>query len=295
VALTLPLYVETRGPTPAAGVDTFVLIHGYGASSFSWRHWVPALAARGHVVLVDLKGSGAAPKPDDRLYGPMHQAELVHRLVLQRDLRRVTLVGHSIGGGIALLVALRLLAEDPGDARVHRLIVVGGAAYRQKLPPFVALARHPRGSRLLMRLLGARRVVRAVLRSIVHDPGAITLSQVEGYAQPLDSAEARSALVVSARQIVPEDLDATVARYPSLTVPALLLWGREDRVVPLWVGERLARELPDATLVVLDSCGHLPAEEMPRESLAVLTAFLDRTDRGADGGPLPPPPQPTST
>jgi pimeloyl-ACP methyl ester carboxylesterase len=275
MALTLPLYVETHGPDPGADVDTFVLIHGYGGSSFTWRYWLPALTARGHVVLVDLKGFGAAPKPDDDRYAPTHQAELVHRLIMQRDLRRVTLVGHSLGGGVALLVALRLTEEATG--RLHRLVLVASAAYRQKLPPFVSLARRPRLGKALMKVLGSRWVVRRVLRTIVHDRSRVTTGQVEGYAQPLAGADARAALIRAARHLVPDDIDDVVGRYPTLTVPALLLWGRQDRVVRLAVGERLARDLPDATLVVLDACGHLPPEELPTESIAVLQAFLDRT------------------
>lgn len=276
MTLTLPVHVETRGRDPADDVDTFVLLHGYGGSSFSWRYWVDALSARGHVVLVDLKGFGAAPKPDDGRYSPMDQAELVSRLIAQRDLKRITLVGHSLGGGIGLLVALHLQSAD--DGRLHRLVLVAGVAYAQKLPPFVTLARHPHSSGLIWRLLGPRRIVRWVLRTIVHDPSRVTARQVAGYAQPLTCRGARAALIASALQIVPADLECMVDRYRTLGVPTLLLWGRADRVVPLAVGERLARDLPHATLVVLEACGHLPAEELPGDSWAALEEFLDRTD-----------------
>jgi pimeloyl-ACP methyl ester carboxylesterase len=269
----LPLHVETRGPAPGEGVDTFVLLHGYGGSSFSWRAWAPALARRGHVVLVDLKGFGSAPKPDDDAYAPGDHAELVHRLILQRDLRRVTLVGHSLGGGVALLTALRLL--DDGAHRLQRLVVVAGACLPQRLPPFVALARWPFFPSFLMRVLGARRVVRHVLRSIVHDRTQITRSQVEGYADPLSTREARRALIATALRITPPDMVQVAARYPELDVPALLLWGRQDRVVPLEVGRRLAQLLPRAELVILEACGHLPAEERVDESLEKLEAFLE--------------------
>jgi pimeloyl-ACP methyl ester carboxylesterase len=281
MALSLPLHVETHGLAAGEGVDTFVLVHGYGGSSFSWRHWLPALAARGHVVLVDLKGFGDSPRPDDGRYAPGDQAELLYRCILQRDLRRVTLVGHSLGGGVALLAALRLLDEHP--QRLGRLVLVASAAYRQMMPPFVSLAHHQYVTRLLMRLLGPRRVVRWVLRTIVYDPTRISSAQVEGYARTLAIEGTTAVLIRSALQVVPEDLDEITARYRELNVPALLLWGREDRAVPLAVGERLAGDLPDATLVVLDACGHLPAEELPDESAAVLQAFLDRTS----GSPAP--------
>ena len=268
-----PLHVETRGQPPGPGVETFLLIHGYGASTFTWRHWAPRLAARGHVLLVDMKGFGRAAKPDDGRYAPEHQAELVHRLVEARNLRRLTLVGHSLGGGVALLTALRLREREP--ERLARLVVVSGEAYEQRLPPFVKLAEHPRASSLLFRLLGPKVVVRAVLRSIVHDRSRVDEEQVSGYAAPLGEERAVRALIDSARQIRPERLEQLTASYPELRVPALLLWGRHDRVVPLWVGQRLERDLASARLHVLEACGHLPAEELPEESWAVLEAFLD--------------------
>ena len=269
----LPLHVESLGRAPGPGVETFLLIHGYGASTFTWRQWAPRLAARGHVLLVDMKGFGSAPKPDDGRYAPEHQAELVLRLVAERDLHRLTLVGHSLGGGVALLAALGLRERAP--SRLDRLVVVSGAAYEQRLPPFVKLAGHPRASSFLFRLLGPKLVVRAVLQSIVYDRSLVDDDQVRGYAAPLGANDAVRALIDSARQIRPERLEQLTARYPELRVPTLLMWGRHDRVVPLWVGQRLARELPNARLHVLDACGHLPPEELPDVSWGLLESFLD--------------------
>ena len=198
---------------------------------------------------------------------------LVHLLILQRDLHNVTLVGHSLGGGIALILALRLLDSEP--SRLRRLVIVSGAAHGQRLPPFVGIARVPVLGSALMRLVGARRLVRRVLRSIVYDKNSVTRAQVEGYAEPLRSPEARRALVDTALQIVPENLEAITRRYSEIAVPVLLLWGRSDRVVPLGVGELLGHVLPRARLVVLDRCGHLPAEERPDDAWDVVSAFLD--------------------
>jgi pimeloyl-ACP methyl ester carboxylesterase len=272
----LPLHVETSGPQPGLAVDTFLLIHGYGASAFTWRYWAPRLAARGHVVAVDLKGFGRAPKPEDGRYAPEHQAELVLRLIEERDLRRVTLIGHSLGGGVALLTALAL--ADAGAQRLERLVIVAGAAYDQRLPPFVRLANFPRFSTAALRALGTRRVVKSVLEQIVHDRARVDEAQVRGYAEPLDSPGAIRALIETASVIRPADLDRIVLRYRELSVPALLIWGRGDRVVPLAVGERLAREMPNARLHVLERCGHLPAEEVADESYAILERFLDEGD-----------------
>lgn len=285
----LPLHVRTLGPEPGPDVDVFVLVHGYGASGFTWRHWAPKLAELGHVVLVDLKGFGRAPKPDDDRYGPADQADLVVRLVRERDLGHVTLVGHSLGGGVVLLAALTLLDSEPH--RLRRLVIVAGAAYAQRMPPFVSLAEWPTLAPGLFRLVGARKVVKLALRSVVYDTSSITDEQVEGYARPLTSPEAARALLAAARTIEPPDLPGIVRRYPEVTVPALLLWGRQDRVVPLSVGERLAKDLPDARLRVLERCGHLPAEEHPEESFALVARFLEETAEPTGGLATPRLPQ----
>ena len=270
----LPLHVEILGPDPDPGVDSIVLLHGYGGSSFSWRYWAPFLAKRAHVVLVDMKGFGSAPKPDDGQYGPRHQAELIYRLILQADLQRVTLIGHSLGGGVALDTALRLLDSEPG--RLKRLILVASAAYKQRMPLFVALAKYRRLASTALRILGTQFVIRHVLKSIVFDPSEVSDNQVLGYAKPLSSPEAHRALIDTALAIIPRDLEKLTARFEELDVPTLVLWGRQDRVVPLWVGERLADKLPDAKLQVLENCGHMPAEELPKESWEALQAFLDQ-------------------
>ena len=260
---------------PAAPTgETFVLLHGYAGSSFSWRAWVPALAPRGRVFLVDVKGFGKAARPDDDRYAPRDQAELILRLIEDEGLTGITLVGHSLGGGVALQVALGL--QDLGEAaRLRRLVIVAGAAYRQRLPPFVFLARHPRLTWLVLRVAGVRLVVAQALRTMVFDPTTITGAQIDGYAAPLLLPGSQRALLASALQIVPDDLDAMTRRYPGITVPTLLLWGRQDPAVPLWVGERLHRDLPRGRLVVVERCGHLPAEEHPEATLAHLLHFLD--------------------
>ncbi len=228
--------------------------------------------ARDHrVILVDLKGHGSAPAPRDGRYSPADQADLVYRHLVHEDLSDVTLVGHSMGGAVALLVALRCL--DQGNARLSRMALVAGAAFPQPLPPFIRMARGPLG-RMVARLLPKRRLVRWILRAIVHDPEGVSESQVLGYSEPLRRRANQIAILHTAVQLMPEDPEAVTSRFPEICVPTLLLWGDHDRVVPLWIGERLAEVLPHATLRMLDDCGHLPPEEKPTESLEAFREFL---------------------
>lgn len=279
------LHLERSGRPLRPGIELFVLVHGFGASSFTWRRWMPELERRGHVVRVDLLGCGGSPAPHEGPYDPEGQAGLV--LDRLRDLAAeagappsgwagdaggVTLMGHSLGGGIALFTALEL---ERARTPLRRLVLVAGAAYPQPMPPFVGIARRRVLARAAMDVVPTAVLVRQVLRSIVFDPAVVTDELVEGYARPLDRPGATHALLETARRIEPPNLPALTARYPGLDTPTLLLWGRHDRVVPAWVGQRLARALPRAGLQLLDRCGHLPQDERPDASVAALASFLD--------------------
>lgn len=249
-----------------------VLVHGFGASRFTWRRWIPELERHHTVYRVDLKGFGDSPRPRDGRYGPTDQAELLVRWIRRQELEDATLVGHSLGGGIILHAALQLLHEEP--LRLRNLAVISGAAYPQQIPRYIGLARLPVFPRLALSVVPSRALLRRVLREICHAEAVITPDQVEGYAAPLDLPGTRYAILQAARQVIPAGLESVVAQYPRMTLPTLLIWGREDPVVPLGVGRRLEHDLPNARLVVLDRCGHLPQEERPAEALEALTDFL---------------------
>jgi pimeloyl-ACP methyl ester carboxylesterase len=256
-----------------------VLLHGFGAHGASWAPWLPELERRYRVLNVDLGGFGRAAAPLGTAYGLAAQAEAVLAWVREMDLRRFTLVGHSLGGGIALLMALHLQHEEEG--RLASLVSVAGAAYHfHPEPPFVRMARRPRLSRVALEIVPKRWLIRTVMRQIVVQQAAVTEARVASYAEPLGVASKRRALIECARNIVPPDLDRFTERFRELRAPTLCLWGRQDPVMPLSVGERLAAAIPGAEMVVLERCGHLPVEEHPEESLAVLLDFLERRLEG---------------
>ena len=270
----LPLHV-TEMPGARQSDETLLMLHGFGGSSYTWRWWAPRLAERGRVLCVDYKGFGAAPKPADERYAPEDQAELIVGLIDRLELERVTLIGHSLGGSISLLACQALSTRSTSP--VERLVMIASPAYRQRVPPLVALSKRPRLSRSLVRSVGPPRLVRWILRSVVYDPAVVTDEQVSAYAEPLMTREGLDGVLRAGRHLLPKNLDRVSARVREVAIPTLLMWGDRDRVVPGWVGERLADELPYGRRVVLERCGHIPPEEQPEESLALLTAFLDET------------------
>lgn len=252
-----------------------VLVHGFGAHGLCWEPWLPTLEARYRVLNVDLGGFGHAPATPGASYDPVSHARALHRWANDLDLRDMVLVGHSLGGGIALLLALALQDEQPD--RLRALVSVAGAAYHvEPEPPFVRMARRPALSRLALGLTPKRWLIRTVMSSIVVQRQAVTDERVRSYAAPFADPARRRAMVACARDIVPPEIDRLTGRFRDLDVPALCLWGRQDPVIPMAYGERLARDLPRAELVLLDQCGHLPVEEHPDASLAALLGFLER-------------------
>ncbi|MGD8360264.1 MAG: alpha/beta hydrolase [Gemmatimonadota bacterium] len=268
----LPLRSERHGN----GGSTIVLLHGFGTNRHTWNRLIPPLSQRHSVQVLEMKGFGDAPKPRDGRYSPLDQAGLVGRWILENDLHDLTVVGHSLGGGVALLTTLALHARAPRCIR--RLVILSGIAYPQPISRYLRLLGRPLLGPFLLRLLPTKALIRTAIRRAYHPSHPVSEFHVEAYAGPLRAPEGRYALSRSAAQLMSLELASVTARYREITLPCLLLWGRNDSVVPVWVGERLAEALPRARLEILPQCGHMPQEEKAVETLARLTAFLKETD-----------------
>lgn len=263
----MTLHLETRGAGPPV-----LLIHGFGATLETWSPVAGRLARSHRLLLVDLKGHGASPAPRDARYSPLDHAEAVRATVDRADPGPLSVVGHSLGGAVALLLALAA-ARDGGPA-VERLVLISSAAYRQRLPPYIAFARLPLLPRLFFRLVPGRWIARGALRRAVHDPETVREAAVEAYGRSLDSPGGRYATIQGARQIFPPNVERLVSRYGEIDVPTGLVWGRHDPVVPLALGERLRDDIPGARLEVMEECGHVPHEERPGEAARLILGFL---------------------
>jgi pimeloyl-ACP methyl ester carboxylesterase len=263
----LRLWVEERGRG-----EPILMLHGFGATMYTWRYVAPALAHTHRVVTVDLKGSGRSDKPFDDGYRVLDQVALLKRLIDHRGLTDLTLVGHSFGGGVALALALDLNQTRP--AALKRLILIDSIAYQQRLPLFIQLLQAPVVAQIGMYAVLPEIESYEGLYAAYHDPNKITLGAVRAYALPLYQPGGRYALLKTAEEIIPANLSALIERYPTIHQPAQLIWCAEDPIVPLWVGRKLARHLPDAHLSVLRSCGHAPQEELPLQTLRLMRKFL---------------------
>jgi pimeloyl-ACP methyl ester carboxylesterase len=266
---TLKLHFESHGSGPP-----IVMIHGIGANICTWKPLVEPFARTNKLFLIDLKGFGKSPKPKDNRYSVQDQADLIHQFIIQQDLRGLTLVGHSMGGAVALFVALRLMKEK--SDRLSALVVVDGAAYRQKLPLFIAILRLPIIRSVVFFLLSDKANTRLILKKSYFDDTKITKEQIKAYAEPLGMPGGKYALVSTAEKIIPSNIDQITQEYPNITIPTLIIWGRQDEIVPLSVGETLHQAIRQSEFEVIDECGHIPSEEKPDETIKILQRFLEK-------------------
>lgn len=256
-----------------SGEPVFILLHGFGASLFSWREVTAPLAEIGTVIAYDRPAFGLTERPmeweSESPYSQEAQIELVIGLMDALGVEKAILVGNSAGGTISMLTALQY------PERVESLILVDPAVY--------AGGGAPAWSRPLLKTPQMNRVGPLFARQIQtrgpelvevawHDPGKITPDVMEGYQKPLRIENWDKALwylTISSRE------SGLAERLDELTLPILVITGDDDRIVPTEQSVRLAGELPNAGLVVIPQSGHVPHEETPAEFMQAVIQFLE--------------------
>jgi pimeloyl-ACP methyl ester carboxylesterase len=252
-----------KGAGPAV-----VLLHGFASSIYTWKEVLPILARDHDVVALDLPGFGQSDCPPDLSFD--EYPAVVLRLLDRLGLARVTLVGNSMGGGVAAVVA----AQSPD--RVERLVLIDAAGFNlqeNKRPWPIRIVGSPPVATVLDRMPLRRLLVEASLRQVFFDDSLVTAERIDEYLVPILRPATPQAIrsLLASRSLRP---DAVQRLLPRVTVPVLVLWGREDEWIPVADADRFALALPQARVVILDRCGHMPQEEQPAE---VARLILEQT------------------
>lgn len=256
----LRVHYKEIGSGPA-----LVLVHGFLVNHREWLPVLPYLAPHFRCIVPDLPGFGASEKREPSAYPYTREAfaETVADLMSALSLTKAHVAGHSMGGGIALT----LTADRP--ELVGKLCVVDSMCFpfdlslKAKLPFLPVL-----GSLIFKKIYG---------RSLFHDyfkndvwsgHAGVDMKTVDEYYDDFNPPDAREA-AFAALQITQElaSLGPKIARIKKNT---LVIWGDDDRIIPLGLGQRLAREIPGARLRVVDKSGHAPNEEHPAEVAAMM-------------------------
>lgn len=252
--------------------EPILLLHGFGASTYSWRYIVDGLCEDYKIIAIDLKGFGLSDKPTDNKYTVRDQSEMVMAFIHQYRLNNVTLVGHSFGGAVALFTYLEMMQSI--ESTISKMILLDSASYNQEFPYFISILRTPILNRISLTLLPDKVNTRMILKKAFYDDSKITEEMTEVYASYLDTPGAYHALIATAKQIVPSKIETITHRYKDINIPVLLVWGENDEIVPLSIGRSLSEEIPKAELRVIRGCGHVPQEECPKETIGIIKSFL---------------------
>ncbi len=235
-----------------------VLIHGFASSTLVWSNVFLALADAGYrVIAVDMLGYGYSAKPRNGEYTIAGQAKLLTRLLDCLGIPRAIFVGSSYGGAVAATCAL-----DYPD-RVEKLVLVGTVNNNRPLAyKLMRVFGSPVfGDVVSPLLIGSRRLLRRRMKR-VYDRHAWVLDErrVQARHLPLRAASTQRAIIRTVRRW---DAERISRDAHLISQPTLLLWGENDREIPLADGERLHAEIPGSRLIVFLNCGHLPHEEYP--------------------------------
>lgn len=237
---------------------SIILVHGLNSSADVWRPFIPALSSKLHVVALDLPGFGESEK-GNKLYSPDNYVAVIHHLTERLHINHFILVGHSLGGN----VALRYAQTYPEQVRRLMLIDAAGILHRIVYSKFLAQS----GIKILPEFYPQQR---QDLESLAHN----LFSTLADYSSAMDLAEHYVLSQPDLRRQFLDGAPPAIAAYAMaltnfsgvldhFSIPTLLLWGAKDNVAPLRTAHMLASNFENAGLIVLPDSGHSPLSDQP--------------------------------
>jgi pimeloyl-ACP methyl ester carboxylesterase len=263
----------------AGAGDLLVLIHGVGGSAAHWEPVFYQLAQHHLVIAPDLLGHGDSAKPRGD-YSLGAYASGIRDLLVLLGHSRATLVGHSLGGGIAMQFAYQFFP------RIERLVLVSSGGLGPDVHPLLRAASLPGAEWVLPLVCNVplRDTGRAAARALrwLHVPTSTgpALRELSAGYTALAQAQARSAFVHTVRGVLDvhgQRIDARERLYLARAVPALIVWGGKDPIIPVSHGEAAHRLLPGSRLEVFDHAGHFPQWDQPDRLAATVADFMATT------------------
>lgn len=245
-----------------------LLVHDFLVSHLEWDEVIDPLAEHFHVVAPDLPGFGESEKPDPARYAYTIEAlsEAVVDVIAALGLGRASILGHGLGGAIAITIAAQH-AE-----LVQRVVVEDALCYPppRRIAPQLSLV--PIAGGIFFKQFYTRAMFRSYFQRLWFGPkGMAKLSRVDRHYELLSTPNARE----SAHAVLHAMFETrpVIARLGRIQTPALVVWGHDDRLLPVAHGQRLAHEIAGAKLQILDA-GHSPHEEAPERFVEHVTKFL---------------------
>ena len=277
----LTIHGHKRAFVKAGSGPALLLLHGLGCDHTTWLPVISSLARRYTVIAPDLLGHGRSDKPRAD-YSVGGYANGMRDLLTVLGIDKVTVVGHSFGGGVAMQFAYQY------PERTERLVLVAPGGIGRDVTPAIRAITLP-GFQLAMGLAtmpGLLQATKLGLRSLaatrmnpVRD-----LDEVADIVQHLSDRKARSAITHVVRAVVDwRGQVVTMADRAYLThaMPMAVIWGADDRVIPARHADLARRIAPEATVEVIRNAGHFPHKDHPQRFVKILNDFIRSTEPAA--------------
>ena len=278
---TQELHGRTVSYRIAGEEPPILLVHGITNEANTWLPVMERLAERGEgAIAPDLPGHGASDRHrGDHSLGA--HASILRDLLaaVYSERERITVVGHSLGGGIAMQFAYQF------PEQVERLVLIDSGGLGREVSVFLRAATLP-GADPVIAMLGSRPLaelgirVGKVLESLRLSPGAELREVARGIAS-LGDEEHREAFLRTVRQVLSpygQRISALDRLYLTAEVPTLLVWGKRDPIIPLAHGEAAHAAAPGSRLEVFEDSGHFPHLDEPERFVEILLDFIETTD-----------------
>jgi pimeloyl-ACP methyl ester carboxylesterase len=258
--------------------DLIVLIHGITGNSEQWDQVMRLLAERYTLLAPDLLGHGQSAKPRGD-YSLGAYAASIRDLLIALGHRRATVIGHSLGGGVAMQFAY----EYP--VFCERLALVSSGGLGPEVHPLLRAATLP-GAELVLPLIAHSRLtavgggIGQALARLGLEAGSDLAEMARGYASLADG-DARQAFLHTLRAVIDprgQRVSATDRLYLSALMPSLVIWGKDDPLIPVQHADIAHRAMPGSRLEVFDDAGHFPFLHDPIRFAQVVAEFIDETE-----------------
>jgi pimeloyl-ACP methyl ester carboxylesterase len=280
-------YVEACPPGPRSprpdGEEVVVLVHGIAGSSSTWDGVLEAFertSCRRLVIAPDMLGHGESSGVGND-YSLGAYANGLRDLLASLGHRRVTLVGHSLGGGVAMQFAYQF------PEMCGRLVLVSSGGLGRAVSPALRLASLP-GAGVVLPLLartGALGLGVAALEVAARAPflagESVSLREYARHLGSLTESAHHAAFVDTVRSVIGprgQRISGTERLYLTAGLPTMVVWGRRDRIIPFGHAERARTLMPHAWFEVFESAAHFPHCDEPERFARLLTAFCDATE-----------------
>ncbi len=267
-----------------SGPETLLLLHGMAGSSHTWRAVIPQLSKRYRVIAPDLLGHGESAKPrSDYSLGAF--AVFLRDLLDELGVSRVTVVGQSLGGG----VAMQFVYQHPDYCQ--RLVLISSGGLGQDVGWTLRLLSAP-GAELIMPVIAPPQVVKIgdKLRSWLSAASIQSPRGAEMWSaySSLSDSQTRQAFLRTLRSVVDyrgQAVSALNRMHLTSELPLMIIWGDQDRIIPVEHGHALDEMRPGCRLEVLPGVGHFPHVEKPNDVVDLLDDFIATTNQTAQ--PMP--------